>query len=169
MPAALTLEEKKERALAKLAEAKEGNTTASPVRRRRGVFNGTEGKLKVNGEIPGYHLHIMNDTPGRISTAIDNGYEFVKPSEVGGLPDSVSDRNTDLGDKIRFLVGSDASGGPLYAYLLKIKQEWYDEDQAVLRSRNDQIEDAIRGGKLTKEGTSSEGFYSPKGGIKVNN
>ena len=131
--------------------------------RQRGAFNGTRGKLQVGNTIPGYHLYIFNDTPGRITAASENGYEFVAPNEVGGLTANVVSRNTDLGDKVRFLVGSN-DGEPTYAYLMKIKQDWWDEDQKDLQKKNDQTDAAIRAGKLTKEGTSSEGFYNA--GIK---
>ena len=39
------------------------------------------------------------------------------------------------------------------------------EDQAEIQKRNDRVDDAIRGGVNVKDGTSSEGFYTPKGGI----
>jgi len=131
--------------------------------RQRGTFNGTRGKLQVGNSIPGYHLYIFNDTPGRITAAQDNGYEFVTPDEVGGTTANVVSRNTDLGDKVRFLVGSN-DGEPTYAYLMKIKQEWWEEDQKDLQKKNEQTDAAIRAGKLTKDGMSTEGFYNA--GIK---
>jgi len=159
MAKALTIEEKKEQALTRTTNER---TTRERV---RNVFNATQAKLTVNKQIPGYHLHIFNDEPGRIQTAIDGGWEFVTPDEVGGVKDSVTSGNTDLGDKVRFLVGTSEKGDGLYAYLLKIKQEWYDEDQAEIQKRNDRVDDAIRGGVNVASGTSAEGFYTPKGGI----
>ena len=160
MPKALTLEEKKERAEQKVEARKEENN-----RKRRSAFNGTRQKLSVNREIPGYHLHIFNDSKdGRIQQALDTGYEFVSPEEVGGVSENVTSRNTDIGDKVRFLVGTSDSE-PLYAYLMKIKQEWYDEDQREIQARNDKTDAAIRGGKIGDQGT--EGFYNA--GIKLDN
>jgi hypothetical protein len=162
MAKALTIEEKKEQALTR-------TTTERPTReRQRNLFNGTQAKLTVNHLIPGYHLHIFNDEPGRVQTALDGGWEFVSPDEVGGIKDSVTSGNTDLGDKVRYLVGTSEKGDGLYAYLLKIKQEWFDEDQAELQKRNDRVDDAIRGGVNVKDGTSSDGFYTPREGIKYN-
>lgn len=163
MPRPMTMEEKKEAALERrekvenVSEAKDGRR-----RRSRGVFNGTKGKLSIEGSIPGYHMHIFNDDPGRIQNAIDNGYEFVTPEEVETGTNVVSN-NTDVGDKVRFLVGTDGIGEPKYGYLMKIKQEWYDEDQAALQRRNDMTDAAIKRGKL--DGISSEGFYDA--GIKM--
>ena len=53
----------------------------------------------------------------------------------------------------------------MYAYLMKIRQEWYDEDQAELQSRNDKIDNAIRSGKNVVG--EQPGFYVPQGGIKL--
>ncbi len=170
MPRADTLEEKKEKALAKLngqvseqpkVEAKDG----APQRLKRGVFNGTRGKLIVDGEIPGYHMHIINDDRSRLQDATTNGYEFVSPDEIKGVSENVVSRNGELGkDRVRFLVGSQENGQPMYAYLMKIRQEWYDEDQAELQAQNDKVDEAIRKGKVTGDNPA---FYVPKGGIKV--
>lgn len=162
MPASLTIEEKKARVEAKLAERQNKEQELPSGRRKSSTFNGTEGKLVVNKQIEGYHMHIMNDYPGRIDQALESGYEFVTSNEIGGTTVNVTDRNTDLGDKVRFLVGRNESGGPLYAYLMKIKQEWYDEDQAVLQSRNDKIDSSIRKGSIN--GDTS--FYTPREGIR---
>jgi hypothetical protein len=35
-----------------------------------------------------------------------------------------------------------------------------------MQERNDLVDDAIRGGVNVKDGTSSEGFYTPREGIK---
>ena len=159
MAQAKTIEQKREEALTRNANERTSRE------RVRNVFNGTQAKLTVNNQIPGYHMHIFNDEPGRIQTAIDGGWEFVTPDEVGGVKDSVTSGNTDLGDKVRFLVGTSEKGDGLYAYLMKIKEEWWQEDQAEIQKRNDRVDDAIRGGVNVASGTSAEGFYTPKGGI----
>lgn len=161
---ALTPEQKKERAEAKALVRSESQRTT---RGKRASFNGTEGKLRIDHQIDGYHLHIFNDTPGRVDHAVNVGYEFVSPQEVGGTSVNVVSRNTDIGDKVRFMVGTDGNNEPLYAYLMKIRQEFYDEDQETLQSKNDQIDEAIRGGKLTGDGQTTEGFYRPREGISL--
>ena len=171
MAVAMTPEQKREKVEAKRAANKHGEVQVrSSVdrgeRSRRGVFNGTKGKLTVFGDIPGYHMHIINDVPGRIEEALSAGYEFVSPSEIGGTVSNVVSGNTDLGDKVRFLVGR-AEGDGLYAYLMKIPQDWYEEDQQELQTVNDRVDTAIRSGKNTKDGASSDGFYVPKGGISL--
>lgn len=182
MPKALTLAEKKQRALKVKEEPSETGTLETVVRvegqpevkrtrKKRSTFNGTEGKLSMSRpHIPGYHLHILNDINGRIQQALDNGYEFVTSEEVGGASNSnVTNRNTDLGDKVRFQVGHDDKGSPLYGYVMKIPEDWYAEDQKAIQDRNDKIDHAIRQGKVTADGQSSDGFYTPKGGISMKN
>ena len=169
MAKALTPEEKRDRAhadLAALSNPKEPTPSADgAVRRRRGVFNGTQGKLKVEGTIPGYHLHILNDDRNRLQEAQDNGYEFVAPGEIKGVSENVTSRNGDIGDsRVRFLVGTQENGQPLFGYLMKIRQDWYNEDQAELQKKNDQIDAAIRKGAITGENPN---FYVPQGGIKL--
>jgi len=171
MAKALTPEEKAAKIEAKRAEESSTVTRSRPTdgRARRNVFNGTSQKLAVHGDIPGYHMHIFNDVPGRIEEALSAGYEFVSPSEIGGVASGVVSRNSALDDKVRFLVGSNGAGDGLYGYLMKIKNEWFEEDQAAIQSRNDVVDSAIRAGQNVKAGTSTEGFYTPKGGIKLSN
>ena len=162
MAKALTIEEKRERALNRT------EVDRPKAERKRNVFNGTQGKLTVNAQIPGYHLHIFNDEPGRVQQALDGGWEFVKPEEVGGVGERVTSVNTDLGDKVRYLVGVAEKGDGLYGYLMKIREEWWLEDQEEMQKRNVLVDDAIRAGTNTKAGTSADGFYTPREGIKYN-
>ena len=175
MPKALTIEEKRARnngeekqevvaAQPKTEDSTKESEQGKPTRRRN-VFNGTEGKLQVRGTIPGYHLHILNDVAGRIETAQQGGYEFVTHDEIESVTSNVTSRNTDIGDKVRFLVGKTDNGNPLYGYLMKIKQEWYDEDQAAIAAKANKIDAAIKRGKTP--GIDSEGFYVPSGGVKL--
>jgi len=169
MPRALNEFEKRDRLVAKIEERKaaaEGTTVAvdGATRKRRNVFNGTEAKLGVRQQIDGYHLHIFTDNGSRIQEALDNGYEFVRPDEIGGVSENVVSRNGDLGDRIRYLVNPRAEGTEQYGYLMKQRQEWYEEDQRALQTRNNQIDSAIKRGKITGE---NPGFYVPQGGITM--
>jgi hypothetical protein len=99
--------------------------------RERGVFNGTNKKMSVVTEIPGYQLRWFNDQGNRIETAVGRAWwEFVTQDEIR-MSDSnkVLDRNSDVGNRVRMIVGTTENNEPLYAYLLKIKKEWFEEDQ----------------------------------------
>lgn len=162
MPRALTIEEKRARNM----EPKESTSEEKGGRKRRGVFNGTQSKYNVDVSkliANGYHPHIFNDDRGRVEAAIENGYEFVSPEEVGRIQNNVTSANTDLSNRVRFLAGVKEDGTPMYAYLMKIKQEWFDEDQQAIQDRVNKTEAAIKKGKVGN--ISTEGFYDA--GIKI--
>jgi len=102
--------------------------------------------LAVKFEIPGHHLCWMNDD-GNVESAVDSGYEFVTRSETE-LESGVTPSNVDMGDKIKQKVGTTQQGDVLYAYLMKIKNEWFEEDMASIEAQNKQVEDAIVSGSI---------------------
>jgi hypothetical protein len=138
-------------------------STKKPVRRNRGAFNGTRGKLQVGKQIQGYHLYFFNDEPGRIQAALEAGWEFVSPEEVGYASTNVTNRNLDLGDRVSVIGSKNELGQPVQQVLLKIKQEWWEEDQAEIQKRNDRTDAAIRKGKGGSD-VDTTGFYDA--GIK---
>lgn len=170
MPRALTIDEKREKLLAKMDKIQSDKEEPAPAadgatRKRRSAFNGTETKISVNATIAGYHLHVLCDDGARIQEALNSGYEFVTPDEVGGVSENVVSRNGDLGERIRYLINPRAEGSKQYGYLMKIRQEWYEEDQAELQAKNNRIDAAIKRGKV---GTGdAPGFYSRPGDIKI--
>ena len=184
MARALTPEEKRDRNETAANEKNSGVAAStkeyqirSPLDRKqrvsRGTFNGTKGKLNVDINLAkafdqaGWHLHIFNDEGARIQEALEGGYEFVTRDEVGSsLSDRVTEVNTDLGEKVRFRVGTKEDGEGMFAYLMKIPKEWYLEDQKMLQEKNNRIDDAIRAGKNIKPGSSAEGFYNAGISIK---
>lgn len=110
-------------------------------------------KLSVP-DIPGYHLHWMSGEPSRIAQALKAGYEFVDPEDTAvnnfGLADDASKSgNSDMGSRVSIIAGSDtgADGQAPRLYLMKIKQEWWEEDQQILESRNEQVAASLRGGQ----------------------
>lgn len=137
-----------------------------PTRKRRGVFNGLRQKLQVFGGIPGYHLCYINDVPGNIMQAKDGGYEFVSSKEVEFGNDSVVSRNATEGTGVKVLVGTNEDNSPMFAYLMKIRNEFYEEDQADIQAYSDKINEQIRGGNI--EGSvGRDGRYIPKSGIII--
>lgn len=98
-------------------------------------------------EIRGYQLRWFNDLEGRIQQAIDGGYEFVSPDEAPtfGTPGDIDNVNRDLGARVSRVV--DKSTG-MRAYLMRIKKEFYEEDQAAKQSIIDETDHQIRKGRL---------------------
>lgn len=130
--------------------------------RVRGVFNGTRAKLGVLDEIPGFHLHWINDDEGRVERAQQGGYDFVNKGEVQLENVTVIEPNADIGSRICTRVGSRESGDGIFAYLMKQRQEWYDEDQAELAEKVRISQEAL----VAEGGKDAAGIgnkYIPKG------
>jgi hypothetical protein len=126
-------------------------------RRERRPFGVPRSKLSVAKGISGYHLHWVNDDAGRIFEAEEGGYEFVSPEEVG--------RPKSSDGKVKQLVGKKEDGTGLFAYLMKIREEWYLEDQQEIQSSIDRVENAIKRG--TFEENTNDRRYVPKQGISI--
>jgi hypothetical protein len=122
-------------------------------------------------EIPGYHLHWMMGTPSRIAQAMKAGYTFVDHDEVDvvntGLADDASKNgNTDMGSRVSTVAGNDTGedGKEQRLYLMKLPLEYWEQDQASLESKNEQIASTIRGGGDTGGNPNgAEARYVPEG------
>lgn len=141
--------------------SEKGPVEAITVPRKRIPFAERRKKLDATG-IPGYKLHWVNDIKDRIITHEEAGYEFVNAGEVK-LNSLVTAANADLGTRVSKVVGTKENGEPMHAYLMKIKQEWYDEDQQAKQALVDESDKALRGG-FGISGADNSNFY---GGVKV--
>lgn len=103
-------------------------------RTRRTSINGTRNKLNVRGQEPGYVYRIVNDIEDRVQTLQEMGYEMVTDKNV-----SVGDKRianpTQEGSPVKVSVGQG-----IQAYVMRQKQEWYDEDQKAKAARTDELE-----------------------------
>lgn len=110
-------------------------------------------KLEVS-EIAGYHLYWMRGSPQRLAQAERAGYEFVTEDDVklnnldlGG--DAAVSGNTDMGSKVSTVTGDDlVEGQPMRLYLMKIREEWWQEGQKILEDRSEKIADSFRRGLI---------------------
>lgn len=144
-------------AIEKLGQDNPAAKERTSAERRRIPMSVPVQKLEVP-EIPGYHLHWFKSDPARIARALDGGYEFVnardiKINNVGLGGDSAVSGNTDMGSQVSVPTGDSlmSDGQPGRLILMKIKQEWYEEDQRAIEGRNDQVAAALRGGLLGAE------------------
>lgn len=116
-------------------------------RTRRTPINGTRNRLNVRGQEPGYVYRIVNDIDDRIQTLQEMGYEIVTDKNV-----TVGDKRianpTQEGSPVKVSVGQG-----IQAYVMRQKQEWYDEDQAAKNARNDELEATM------KREAKDAGFY----------
>jgi hypothetical protein len=113
-------------------------------------------------EIPGFHVHWLNDYPGRIIQAMDAGYSFVESDQAvitsNDLAGSPIGSGSDLGSRISVVVGKNEDGSPLRAYLMKIPNEYHKEDQQASQDRVDQVHEAMRQGKQQVDGDNSHRY-----------
>jgi hypothetical protein len=116
--------------LAKAAEARRRIPMSVPTR-----------KMEVP-EIVGFRMYWFVEE--NVPRAIQAGYEFVNQDEVPlhqrnvATASSVSG-NADLGSQIRLIAGVDEGGKMRHQVLMKIRNEWYEEDKAALEQKNAQI------------------------------
>lgn len=127
-------------------------TKADQTRRQRVPYGGARRKLEVLWKdrkfIDGWVARWFNDQDGSLIRAEQAGYQFVSPSELAGVGDkNVHSGNTDLNSRVSRVVGrSNANNEPIRAFLMKIKSDWYDEDQLRKEDNNARIDEAIRAG-----------------------
>lgn len=115
-------------------------------------------------EIEGWHLHWFLEK--NIPRAEKAGYVFVEDDEVDIAnrdliaDDAAMSGNTDLGSRISMLSGGDPgpNGQIERLVLMKIRQEWWEEDQKSLEARNDKIAEALRSGKVNQKGDVSHQY-----------
>lgn len=137
------------------------NAAKTAVRERGRVSLATPMQKLEVPDIPGFVLQWFSDRPGRISRSQAGGYEFVGPDEVqinnfGLAADVLKDGNTDLGSRISVYGGANEDGSNGRLYLMKIRREWWEEDEKVRADRNEAVAASIRGGKSSSPNPHEE-------------
>jgi hypothetical protein len=100
-------------------------------------------------DIPGYHLHWFSGE-SRVQRALQAGYEFVEEDET-----TVNDRsaaggeNQDMGSRVSVFSGDevDARNQPVRLYLMKLREELWQEDQANYADRSKGMLEALNVGR----------------------
>ena len=104
---------------------------------RRNSINGTRNVLNISGKEPGFVYRVVNDVGDRIEQLKAIGYEIVEDQGV-----QVGDRRianpTKEGSPVKVSVGGGVQG-----YVMRIKQEWYDEDKAKKDAHVNSIEKGL--------------------------
>lgn len=132
-------------------------------RKKMSVDDKTAATLKKKGMVPRW----INDEDhgGHLRDAVNGGYDFLSSDGTIIVGDAV--KKEDANRRIRKLVGTNKDGSPKYAYLMAIKKEFYDEDQAQKEEQNKMVDDAIRGGNPT--GLKPHGVAPAQGSATVKN
>lgn len=131
-------------------------TQKAPSGRVKRIPIGQRGRLNVGGKDPNYEYRFVNDVGDRIGMFQEAGYELVS-KEQHKVGDNRLDVATADGSNASVSVGVKPNGDPQRAYLMRIKKEWYDEDQAVKLEKIKEFQEALQKPKI-------EGAY---GEIKI--
>lgn len=113
-----------------IAKAPRGRTRRTPV--------GQRNVLTVAGKDPNYVYRIVNDSGDRIQEFLDAGYELVQADSIR-VGDKRVNAATAEGSVSQISVGQGQK-----AMVMRIKKEWYEEDQATKQIQVDQLEATIR-------------------------
>lgn len=110
----------------------------TPERRVRRTPIGQRNVLTISGKDAEYEYRFVNDSGDRVQEFLDNGWEKVPAKKV-----RVGDKRVGAPSE----EGSDATasvGQGTKAYVLRIRKDWYEEDQAEKQAYVNQTEAATR-------------------------
>jgi len=113
-----------------IAKAPRGRVQRTPV--------GTRNILTVAGKDPGYVYRIINDSGDRVQEFMDAGYELVEADSVRVGDKRVNSAAAE-GSKAQLSVGQGQK-----AFVVRIKKEWYEEDQAAKQVHVNKLEEATK-------------------------
>lgn len=113
-----------------IAKAPESRVKRTPI--------GTRNVLTVAGKDPNYVYRIINDSGDRVQEFMEAGYELVKDDSVK-VGDKKVNKASSEGSLSQVSVGQGQK-----AFVVRIKKEWYDEDQAAKQLRVDELENSTK-------------------------
>jgi len=108
-------------------------------------------RLSVQNKEPGFVYRIVNDIDDRVSQMQESGYELCEKAQIGAIGDKRVDNTASIGSIAHFSVGQGTK-----AVVMRIRDEWYKEDQTVKQQEVDAIEAAM------KQEAREAGDYVPK-------
>jgi hypothetical protein len=136
--------------------------------RKRTKVRQYRSKLAVKGKDPNFEYRWVLDTKdsgAAIMEKIEDDWVLVHAHEVTGVgEDNVFKSEFAGGSIVRRLAGS---AGNFY-YLMKIRKDWYEEDQAEKAKEIDDREDIVLG-RNTASGESEEDTYDAISGVRGQN
>ena len=112
----------------KTHETKHLNEATRPT---RVPINGPRQLLTIPNQDPNYHYTVQVDEPGNLERFLAAGYEFVTdPGRMGEETVNKSERLNGQGTALCLRYKGEVN------YAMRIRREWYDEDQAKLEELN---------------------------------
>jgi len=113
---------------------------------RRTPINGRRQRLTVSDMDPDFHYRVVNDVDDKVASLEENGYTVVTdPKHRFG--DKRVATPTAEGSVRTVSVGQGTTG-----VLMRIRKDWYKEDQAAKQREIDEVEQTIKRDALQGEG-----------------
>jgi hypothetical protein len=106
-------------------------------RQRRTPINGNRSVLGVKGKDPDFEYRIVNDVNDRITEFQERGYDVVTDGDVT-VGDNRVGKASAGGSPVEISVGQGTR-----AFLMRIKKEWYKEDQSAKEEHIKKLESDI--------------------------
>jgi hypothetical protein len=110
----------------------------APERRVRRTPIGKRNVLTVTGKEAGYEYRVVNDTSDRVQDFLDNGWEVVSKDNVR-VGDKRLNQSSEMGSAAEVNVGQG-----MKAVVMRIRQDWYEDDQAAKQAEVSRTEEATR-------------------------
>ena len=156
--------------MSKIRIKEKGNESRSEVRREsktpRVPFSGFRQRLQLSdldmkdAEKRGMVMRWFNNESGRIEQALGAGYDFVNPMYVPSLGHGAIFRDSsDPESQARVSVVVSKGEPIIRAYLMEIRKEYYQEDQAAKEKHNQKVDEALAQGGAG--GAGIENRYGP--------
>lgn len=114
------------------------NISKAPSGRVRRAPLARKNVLTVSGKEDGYVYRIVNDTENRVADLAEQGYEPVAASKV-----QVGDKRVSKASPEGSVMQMSVGGGKK-AVVMRIRQDWYDEDQ---KAKQDYVAETERATK----------------------
>ncbi len=110
----------------------------APERRVRRTSIGQRNVLTVAGKEPGYEYRFVNDSGDRVQEFLDNGWELVKQDSV-----RIGDKRVTAPANGESVAKASVGAGQT-AFLLRLRKEWFEEDQRAKQAQVAASEEAMR-------------------------
>lgn len=113
---------------------KQSNSQSASARPRRSPLS-SRNRLSIKNKEPGYVYRIVNDVDDRVALLQEQGYEICTKESVGAIGDKRIDNASSLGSNSVISVGQGVK-----AVVMRQKEEYYKEDQALKQAEIDELE-----------------------------
>jgi hypothetical protein len=96
-------------------------------------------RLVIRNQEKGYKYRIVNDVEDRVNRFLEGGYEIVPANKVGTVGDNRVDNPSAPGSSSHISVGQGTK-----AVVMRIKEQYYNEDQAAKQAVIDELEGTMK-------------------------